>query len=328
MISMYLRRLVSAATVCALILSTSAAHAQPATGAVTLFNNVRVFDGKGTSLSEPTNVLVRGKLIERISPTPIPVDRSAATTIVDGGGRTLMPGLIDNHWHAMLARTSPAEAFGDVGFNNLVAGDEATDTLMRGFTTVRDVGGPVFGLKRAIDQGIVKGPRIYPSGAMITVTSGHGDFRQLTDLPRTIGGMLTRMEQIGGAIVADSPDEVRVRAREQLMQGASQVKLTAGGGVSSPFSPIDVTTFTEAELRAAVEAAENWGTYVTAHAFTPNAIRGAIAAGVKCIEHGTLMDEATAKLIAEKGDLAQPAAAPRRLEDGISGRVSPASQGG
>ena len=100
----------------------------------------------------------------------------------------------------MLARATPGNSsLGDVGFNNLVAGDEATDTLMRGFTTVRDVGGPVFGLKRAIDEGIVKGPRIYPSGAMITVTSGHGDFRQLTDLPRTIGGMLTRMEQVGGS---------------------------------------------------------------------------------------------------------------------------------
>ncbi len=300
MVSMYFRRLVSA-PVCALIFLTSAAQAQPTSGATTLFNNVRVFDGKGTSLSEPTNVLVRGNLIETISRTSIPVDRSATTMIVDGGGRTLMPGLIDNHWHAMLARTTAAEAFGDVGFNNLVAADEATDTLMRGFTTVRDVGGPVFGLKRAIDQGIVRGPRIYPSGAMITVTSGHGDFRQLTDLPRTIGGMLTRMELVGGAIVADSSDEVRVRAREQLMQGASQVKLTAGGGVSSPFSPIDVTTFTEAELRAAVEAADNWGTYVVAHAFTSAAIRGAIAAGVKCIEHGFLMDDATAKLMAEKG---------------------------
>ena len=140
-----------------------------------------------------------------------------------------MPGLIDNHWHAMLARTTPAEAMGDPGYNNLVAGEEATDTLMRGFTTVRDVGGPAFGLKRAIDEGIVKGPRIYPSGAMITVTSGHGDFRQLTDLPRTIGGMLTRMEQIGGAIVADSPDEVRVRTREQLMQGASPDQADGGG---------------------------------------------------------------------------------------------------
>src|SRR6201999_1173731 len=156
-------------------------------------------------------------------------------------------------------------------------------------------------LKDAIDQGLIPGPRIYPSGAIITVTSGHGDFRQLTELPRTIGGMLSRMEQVGGSMVADSPDEVRLRAREQLMQGASQIKLTAGGGVSSPFSPIDVTTFTEAELRAAVEAAENWGTYVATNAFTPAAIQRSIAAGVKCIEHGTLMDDETAKLIADKG---------------------------
>jgi imidazolonepropionase-like amidohydrolase len=223
-------------------------------------------------------------------------------TVIAGGGRTLMPGLIDAHWHAMLVRPTPAEAIaGDTGFNNLVAGAEATDTLMRGFTTVRDVGGPTFGLKRAIDLGIVPGPRIYPSGAMITITGGHGDFRQLSDLPRTIGGLLSRMEQIGGSMVADSPDEVRLRTREQLMQGASQIKLTAGGGVSSPFSPIDASTFTEAELRAAVEAAENWGTYVTVHAFTPAAIQRAIAAGVKCIEHGFLMDETTAKLISEKG---------------------------
>lgn len=275
--------------------------AQQAPSTTVLFQNVRIFDGKGAALSAPSNVLVRGNKIERISTGPIPADRSASTTIVNANGRTLMPGLIDAHWHAMLAPTTVAESFGDVGFNNLVAGDEATDTLMRGFTTVRDVGGPVFGLKRAIDQGIVKGPRIYPSGAMITVTSGHGDFRQLTDLPRTIGGMLSRMEKIGGAMVADSPDEVRVRVREQLMQGASQIKLTAGGGVSSPFSPIDVTTFTDPELKAAVEAAGNWGTYVVAHAFTSNAIQRAIAAGVKCIEHGFLMDDATARLIAEKG---------------------------
>jgi imidazolonepropionase-like amidohydrolase len=270
-------------------------------GAVTLFENVRIFDGKSATLSAPSNVLVRGNKIETISTQPIPADRRADTRIVDGGGRTLMPGLIDNHWHAMLIRVTPAQAFGDIGYNNLLAGAEATDTLMRGFTTVRDLGGPAFGLKTAIDQGIVAGPRIYPSGAVITVTSGHGDFRQLTDLPRTIGGMLTRMEQLGGAIVADSPDEVRVRTREQLMQGASQIKLTAGGGVSSPFSPNDVMTFTEAELRAAVEAAENWGTYVVAHAFTPAAIQRSIAAGVKCIEHGFLMDDATARLIAEKG---------------------------
>jgi imidazolonepropionase-like amidohydrolase len=170
---------------------------------------------------------------------------------------------------------------------------------MRGFTSVRDVGGPVFALKRAIDAGIIDGPRIYPSGAMITVTSGHGDFRQLTDLPRAFGGTLSRMERIGGSMVVDSPDEVRLRAREQFMQGASQIKLTAGGGVSSPFSPLDVTTFIEAELRAAVEIAENWGTYVIVHAFTSDAIQKSIAAGAKCIEHGFLMDEDDARLIAE-----------------------------
>jgi imidazolonepropionase-like amidohydrolase len=263
-----------------------------------VFENVRIFDGRGAALSAPSNVLIKGNVIARISTSAIAAE---GVVRIAGNGRTLMPGLIDNHWHAMLARTTPAEAMGDPGYNNLVAGEEATDTLMRGFTTIRDVGGPVFGLKRAIDEGIVKGPRIYPSGAMITVTSGHGDFRQLTDLPRTIGGMLTRMEQLGGAIVADSPDEVRVRTREQLMQGASQIKLTAGGGVSSPFSPNDVMTFTEPELRAAVEAAESWGTYVVAHAFTPAAIQRSIAAGVKCIEHGFLMDDATARLIAEKG---------------------------
>jgi imidazolonepropionase-like amidohydrolase len=136
---------------------------------------------------------------------------------------------------------------------------------------------------------------------MITITGGHGDFRQFSDLPRTIGGMLTRMEQIGGSMVADSPDEVRVRVREQLMQGASQVKLTAGGGVASPHSPLDVSTFTEDELRAAVEAAENWGTFVCVHAYTSAAIQRSIAAGVRCIEHAHLMDEETARLIAEKG---------------------------
>ena len=283
--------------------SSHVAVAQPAApSAVALFENVRVFDGTNERLSPPTNVLVRGNKIERISTQPIAVDRSADTRVIDGGGRTLMPGLIDVHWHAMLIRPSAAEAIsGDVGFNNLLAAQEAKDTLMRGFTTVRDVGGPVFGLKRAIDLGVVDGPRIYPSGAMITVTSGHGDFRQMFELPRTMGGPLSRIEQIGGAAIADSPDEVRVRVREQLMQGASQIKLTAGGGVSSPFSPIDVTTFTEAELHAAVEAAENWGTYVVAHAFTSEAIQRSVAAGVKCIEHGFLMDEATARLLAEKG---------------------------
>jgi len=276
--------------------------AQAPSNAVTVFQNVRVFDGKGGQLSSPSYVLVRGNRIERISPTPIPTDRRADTIVIDGGGRTLMPGLIDMHWHAMLVRPTPAAAMtADVGYLNLVAGDEATDTLMRGFTTVRDLGGPVFGLKRAIDEGIVAGPRIYPSGAVITVTSGHGDFRELYELPRVLGGPPARMESLGASMVADSPDEVRVRTREQLMLGATQIKLTGGGGVASPHSPLDVVTFTEPELRAAVEAAGNWGTYVAVHAYTPAAIHRAIAAGVKCIEHGHLMDDATARLMAQQG---------------------------
>jgi len=288
----------------------------PATAGATLFQNVRIFDGKGASLSAPSNVLVKGNIIDRISTEPIAAE--PGVTVIAGNGRTLMPGLIDNHWHAMLIRANPAQSIvGDVGYNNIEAGVEATDTLMRGFTTVRDVGGPVFGLKAAIDAGLIAGPRIYPSGAVVTVTSGHGDFRQLSELPRTIGGMLSRMEQIGASALADGPDEVRVRVREQLMQGASQIKLTAGGGVSSPFSPIDVSTFTEPELRAAVEAAENWGTYVTVHAFTSAAIQRGIAAGVKCIEHGFLMDDATAKLMAEKGIWLSTQPLPEALREGF-----------
>jgi imidazolonepropionase-like amidohydrolase len=268
--------------------------------AQTLFNNVRIFDGKSDKLSAPSNVLIKGNRIERISTAPIAAD--ASTVVIAGGGRTLMPGLIDAHWHTMLVRPNPVAAMtNDVGYTTLVAAAEANDTLMRGFTTIRDLGGPAFGLKRAIDEGLIAGPRIYPSGAMITVTSGHGDFRQTYEIPRAPGAPLSRVEEVGGAMIADSPDMVRMRVREQLMLGATQIKLTAGGGVASPHSPIDVSTFTEAELRAAVEAAENWGTYVTVHAYTSAAIQRAIAAGVKCIDHGHLMDEATAKMMADKG---------------------------
>jgi imidazolonepropionase-like amidohydrolase len=264
-----------------------------------LFRNVRVFDGKSERLTAPTSVLVRGNRIASIGPTAV---AAAGATIVDGAGRTLMPGLIDAHWHTILIRPTPEQAiFGDIGFINLVAGAEARATLERGFTSVRDLGGPSFGLKQAIDRGVVAGPRIWPSGAMITVTSGHGDFRTQSELPRDGSRPVSRMEQIGGSMVADSPDEVRRRVREQLMLGASQIKLTAGGGVSSPHSPLDVSTFTPEELKAAVDAATNWGTYVAVHAYTPTAVRRAIDAGVKVIEHAHLIDDETARYMAEKG---------------------------
>jgi imidazolonepropionase-like amidohydrolase len=283
-----------------LLPTASLAQQQPTPANDTLFENVRIFDGRTAVLSAPSHVLIRGNTIARISGGPITPETGA--TVIRAGGRVLMPGLIDAHWHAMLARLSPAVMLSSgAGYINVQAGAEATDTLMRGFTTIRDMGGPSFDLKRAIDEGVLPGPRIYPSGAMITVTSGHGDFRQFSDLPRKMGSATTRVEQLGGSMIADSPDEVRIRAREQLMQGASQIKLTAGGGVASPFSPLDVTTFNEDEIRAAVEAAENWGTYVCTHAYTSAAVQRSIAAGVKCIEHGHLMDDETARLMAENG---------------------------
>jgi imidazolonepropionase-like amidohydrolase len=267
----------------------------------TLFQNVRIFDGKSDALSAPSNVLVRGNTIERISVNPITVQAHPNVRIIAANGGVLMPGLIDAHWHAFMAATPQMLLMtADPSYLHLLAARQAEATLMRGFTTVRDLGGPVFGLKRAIDEGVMLGPRIYPSGAFISQTSGHGDFRFLFEVPRPLSGPLSHSEVAGVAAIADSPDEVRLRVREQLRQGASQIKLMAGGGVNSPHNPIESTQYTEAEIRAAVEAADNWGTYVTVHAYTPRAIRQAVAAGVKCIEHGHLIDEPTAKLLADK----------------------------
>ncbi|MET0438471.1 MAG: amidohydrolase family protein [Devosia sp.] len=280
----------------ALLAAAPAAFAQAARTPV-VFENVMIFDGQSDALSGPSNVLVKDGKIAGISTTDISED---GATVIDGEGKVLMPGLIDAHWHTMLIGVTPDTGLADMGYTHLIAGVEATATLMRGFTTVRDLGGPAFGLKKIIDQGLIPGPRIYPSGAILTVTSGHGDFRTFADLPRR-PGVLTPMEEAGMSMVTDTPDEVRIRAREQLMQGASQIKLTAGGGVASPFSPLDVSTFTSAEIVAAVEAAANWGTYVGVHAYTPQAVQTAINSGVKVIEHAHLIDDETAQMMADKG---------------------------
>jgi len=278
------------------------AQPQPEAGSETLFVNVRIFDGNSTTLSPSSNVLIRGNTIERVSISPIDASAIKNVTVINGGGRVLMPGLIDAHWHSFMASVPQMViATANVSYLGLMAARQAEATLMRGFTTVRDLGGPVFGLKQAIDEGVVIGPRIYPSGAMISQTSGHGDFRFSFEVPRILSGPLSHSEVEGVAAIADSPDEVRLRAREQLRAGASQIKVMAGGGVSSPYNPIESTQYTEAEIRAAVEAAENWGTYVTVHAYTARAVRQALAAGVKCIDHGQLIDEPTAKLLADKG---------------------------
>jgi imidazolonepropionase-like amidohydrolase len=279
--------------------SSGPGHAQsaPAPQSV-LFKNVRLFDGNSAGLRDGLSVLVRDQHIQAVTAgNPAAPD---GARVIDCGGRVLMPGLIDMHWHALFA-AMPLQRLvtARVGAIFLTAGVEAERTLMRGFTTVRDAGGPVFPLKDAIDAGVIAGPRIYPSGAMITTTGGHGDMRLLSDLPRRPGGPLSALEQTGGSMIADSADEVRLRVREQLMQGASQIKIVGSGGVSSPRSPLDMVTFSEAELRAAVGTAGDWNTYVMVHAYTPAAIRRAIAAGAGCIEHAHLMDAATAGAMAE-----------------------------
>ena len=270
--------------------------------ATVLFKNVRIFDGKSTSLSGPSNVLVRGNKIERITASSDASTEQPQGLSIDGNGRTLMPGLIDAHWHAIMAPAPLATMMvADVGYLNLLAANESKKTLMRGFTSVRDLAGPSFSLKKAIDEELAVGPRIWPSGAMISQTGGHGDFRMPYEVPGAVGAGLSRGEQVGGGVIADGVEQVTKRAREQLMLGASQLKLAAGGGVSSNYDPIDVSQYTEEEFKAAVVAAENWGTYVTVHAYTPRAIQAALRAGVKCIDHAQLLDDETAKMIAKSG---------------------------
>lgn len=264
-----------------------------------LFTNFRLFDGKSGALREGLRLLVQGNRIEAVVEGTEPPPDGAE--VIDCGGRVIMPGLIDAHWHTFFAALPISTLVaGDVGYIHLAASAEAERTLMRGFTTVRDLGGPVFAFKQAIDEGIIPGPRIYPSGAMITGTGGHGDLRPLSDVPRSPGGAMSFSEKSGAAAIVDSPDEIRLRVREQLMQGASQIKLVGGGGVSSPRSPLDLTTLTGSEVRAAVEVASDWNTFVTVHAYASNTIQRAISAGARCIEHAHLMDDQTARMMADK----------------------------
>lgn len=261
--------------------------------------NLRLFDGARLTMQEGLEVVIAG---DRISGLPPAGQGPEEAQVIDCGGRAVIPGLIDCHWHATLVAVSQLVALTqDIGFLHLMAGREAGATLLRGFTTVRDVGGPAFGLKMAIDRGVVAGPRIFPSGAMISQTSGHGDFRLLSELPRFPDTPASNIERQGVALIADGADAVLRATREQLMKGASQIKIMAGGGVSSLYDPLDTTQFTEREMRAAVEAAEDWGTYVCAHVYTPGGIRRAIAAGVKSIEHGQLADEETVRVMAGEG---------------------------
>jgi imidazolonepropionase-like amidohydrolase len=280
------------------VLATPALAAPPP--AETLFRNVRVFDGSGSALSAPTDVLVRGNIIAAIGPAA----KSAAAVVIDGKGRTLMPGLIDAHVHiplSVVGQTEIADPTLTAAVVEARGAKEAEAMLMRGFTSARDMGGPVIPIKIGIDKGKYIGPRIWASGAMISQTSGHGDSRMPQERSRHFFGKVSRGEELGVNYIADGRDEVLRATRENLRDGASQIKLMAGGGAATAYDPLDTSQYTLDELKAAVEAADDWNTYVTVHAYNVRSVRRAIDAGVKCIEHGQLLDEATIKLLADKG---------------------------
>lgn len=267
-----------------------------------LIENVRLLDHKTAALTEPMNVLVSGQLIQKISPSAIVVKDNDVLRI-NGNGKSLIPGLIDVHVHMVFGSLTMAQLMApNMSEDALIqsVGASSQQMLMRGFTSVRDAGGPIFPLKAAIDKGKIAGPRIWPSGATISQTAGHGDFRTPDERSRRFFGKPSRAEQMGATFIADGRDDVLTAVRENLRFGASQIKLMAGGGTSSAYDPIDVTQYTLDEMKAAVEAAEDWGTYVMVHAYTPRAVQRAVEAGVKSIEHGQMLDEETLKLLAAK----------------------------
>jgi imidazolonepropionase-like amidohydrolase len=182
---------------------------------------------------------------------------------------------------------------------------EAEKMLMRGWTTARDMGGPTQGLAQAIDEGRIIGPRIYTSAMFISQTSGHGDFRSYNEPHPNMGGGGNAWGQ-SYSLIADGPAEVKRAVRESLRRGATQIKVMAGGGISSEYDPVDTHQYSLEELRAAVEAADEWNTYVAVHAYTDQAARKALEAGVKVIEHGHMMSEDTLRLLKEKGAFLSP----------------------
>ena len=267
----------------------------------TLFRHGRIFDGRSEELLEDVEVLVEGSRIAEVSDVPI---RSGTAEVVDLRGRTLMPGLIDAHFHAIAASPDlgavehmPVSLIAQHSRANLEA------TLQRGFTTVRDAAGADYGLARAIEAGLVAGPRLFYSGHALSQTGGHGDFRSYESGPAICSCGLGARHF---STVADGVPEVRRAAREELRRGATQIKIMGSGGVSSPSDPISNLQYSEEEIRAAVWEAHSWGTYVMAHVYTPEAIRRCVEYGVRSVEHANLIDVETAEFAAERGAFVVP----------------------
>ena len=267
-----------------------------------IIRNVRVFDGLSDRTQDNVDVLIEGTHVVAVSSAPVAGDDSDSVIEIDGKGKFLMPGLSDAHVHLMGNANNMMDFLqGPTGalYGNTIA--EAKRMLLRGFTTVRDMGGDTAPIKGLIDRGTFEGPRIFPSQAMISQTSGHADFSFVYDVPLEFGGKPSRTEDIHFTRIADGVPQVLAAVREQLTHGASQIKLTLGGGAASMYDPLNTLQYSPDEIRAAVQAANDYGTYVATHVYTPAGIARAIDAGVSSIEHGHLADEATIQKIGEKG---------------------------
>ncbi len=263
-----------------------------------LISNVNVFDGVNETLIENANVVVTDNLITEISTEELAV---AGGRVIDGGGRTMIPGLIDAHWHVTYCCAPQSVVItGDVLEVAIRGALGAEETLLRGFTTVRDTGGNTFSIKKMIDAGELVGPRILPSGPPITQAGGHTDYRPYQAVPSNPGDALWYWYANGVMLQADGVPDVILRTREVMRMGATQVKISAGGGVSSLYDPLDVRQYTRAELEAFVEVADTYNTYVLAHIFTDEAAQIALEAGVKSIEHGNLLSRETLQMIKDK----------------------------
>ncbi|MGV2975835.1 amidohydrolase family protein [Roseibium alexandrii] len=260
-----------------------------------LITNVHVFDGVNETRIENANVLIEGNLIAEVSSEPIAVDGAA---VIDGEGRTMIPGLIDVHWHTLYCCNPQSTVVtGDILEIAIRGAQGAERTLMRGFTSVRDVGGNSFAIKKMIDAGEIVGPRILPSGPPVTQTGGHFDYRPYQAVPTNPADSQWYWYSVGLMAMADGVPEVTKRAREIMRMGATQLKISTGGGVSSTYDPLDVRQYTRAEIEAFVEVADTYNTYVASHTFTDEAVRISVEAGVKSIEHGFLMNRETMELM-------------------------------
>ena len=265
--------------------------------------NADVFDGKNEKLKEHSTIVIEDNLVKEITTNNISTEQF--DEIIDASGKTVIPGLTDAHVHLGFSVGSASSARSDE--IAIVGAYAAKEMLYRGFTTVRDAGGLVYGLKKGIDEGYTEGPRIFPSHAFISQTSGHGDSRSSRADYRIVDHVYTEPSlQNGTTIIADGVSEVLRAVRENLFLGASQIKIMAGGGCSSIYDPIETVQYTFEEMKAAVDAASDYGTYVMAHLYTPKAMQRAVKAGVKSLEHGHLLDEETAKVIAGNGVFLAP----------------------